>query len=217
MLKQPANIETPAVRINPDNELWVHMKGLDAYRVSNYGRIKKIIGKNEEKIIEQIVSKKDGTPRFLINRTWYDVPIEIAKSFRVPNMLKHDCVGHVNGIRTDNRPENLYYCEMNSDDLISPYVLCDWRKINGMSASRTPLVKVTSIGNIRLAAYASINDAEKASGISHNKLYKYMTDGAVIDNSYKWIPFASYFKLPEFRLLAKYITENQKKNHPWLL
>ena len=197
------------------NETWLKMKGQEQYFISNIGRVKKISLERESKIIEQILTKGSDIPKFMINRDWYNTCEVVANTYKTPNPLGLKAVGHINGVKTDNRPENLEYCEINSDDIISPYVLCDWNKLLGASASRIPVAKLTPYGT-RIAAYLSIDEASRECGLTHQEIIKIVKERKM-DKGFYWINLQHYMHLSNFVKQARIITEKQKKNHPWLL
>ena len=199
------------------DESWRPMKGQEkSYRVSNLGRVKKVSSGGQQKIIEQIISKDEWhMPRFLINRDWYNTHDVIAKSFKVDYPFSLPALGHINGVKTDNRPDNLEYCEFNCDDVISPYVLCDWKKLLGASASRVPVVRV-SLSGARLSAYISVADAARSSKISQPHITKLVASRTYDEDGFYWITLQDYMHLPVFKKQAAFITKHQKSNHPWM-
>lgn len=168
------------------------------YAVSNYGRIKRI-SKVGEKIMPQTLTQQN-VPRFAISEVEYFTNKIVAKTFEIPNALNLPELGHINGIPWDNRPENLEYCEINSDSIIFPYTTCNF-KLLPTNANYSPICKVSDNG-VRLAAY---ENAKTVGDIRGKK------DG------YSWIPLREYIRMPRFREQAAFVINENNRKHPWIL
>jgi len=196
-------------------ETWVAMHGSDfdpkrplpkvkktggvLYAVSTYGRIKKI-SPSGEKILAQTLSLKGNLPQYVIGTESFFTQEIVAKTYDVPNALNLPVLGHVNGIYWDNRPENLEYCEINSDELVFPYTTCNF-KLLPTHANYNPYCKVSDTG-VRLAAYENLKPVGDIRGTHRG---------------YSWMPLRDYIRLPRFREQAAFVVNQNNRKHPWLL
>ena len=91
------------------NEIWKPVKGFEAkYQVSSQGNVrsfKKI--KNDFINIKNI--ERNGYYRVCMGRKFYSIHRIVAETF-IPNLGNKPYINHKNGIKTDNRVENLEWC-----------------------------------------------------------------------------------------------------------
>jgi hypothetical protein len=84
-------------------EIWKEIEGTDGkYHVSSHGRVKSYARQKEGKILK-IRNNKNGYPYLVKLKLIHRL---VANAF-IPNINKLRCVNHINGIKTDNRIENL--------------------------------------------------------------------------------------------------------------
>jgi len=178
-------------------EEWKDIIGYEGmYQISNLGNIK---------TVERIIMRGDGKPLHIhecyrtyvldnkgyyrttlynINKHSIKVHREVAKAF-IPNPDTKAQVNHLNGIKTDNRANNLEWCS-NADNMYHA-------QINGLVAQMPKSVIQLTMSGEFVAKYNSLCDAEKAgfrasniSAICNKTPNKNRINPCVSHKGYRW-------------------------------
>ena len=173
-----------------NKEIWKNIKGFEGlYEVSNLGNIKSLskINKNKNKLVAQRVqnngyihvclSKNGKTQIKTVHRI-------VAQAFLPPIEGKKE-INHINGIKTDNRAENLEWVSHRENVIhaISNGLFFDIRKIKDRSYASKPVAKIKD--GIVVKTYKSMSDAAKCENISLSAMQWRTTHNSVV-NGYSW-------------------------------
>lgn len=170
------------------NEIWKDLLGYEnIYKISNIGRVKRLsytririhrngkkcIDKFEDMFIKPVVSvrgyfvlglyKNGKTKTVYLHRL-------IAIHF-IPNPENKPQVNHINGIKTDNRVENLEWCT-NKENVIHSYsVLKNEAGMKGkFNIARSKRVQQFDLSGILITEFLSAKEASRLLNINHESI-----------------------------------------------
>jgi hypothetical protein len=155
-----------------EQEIWRFVVNNSNYTVSNKGRIKTQRGK-----VMKVSVSNAGYLRVVLSKYGksYNAAVHriVAEAF-IPNPENKPCVNHKNGIKTDNRVENLEWCTHSENS-------CWNYKIGLQSPTKSMLGKfgsshnrskrvIQKLNNIILKEYGSASEAARATGFHQGSI-----------------------------------------------
>jgi hypothetical protein len=159
-------------------ENWKDVKGYEKYQISNLGRVKsldKIVKcRNGFRSVKERIMKLNISGNYtsiqLGNKSKTELVHRLVALAFIENNENKPCVNHINGIKTDNRVENLEWVTYSENNIHAINVLkIDLKKINKENFKRCEeqhlsKLKINEVKAIRL-------EYKKGLGIALGKKY----------------------------------------------
>lgn len=156
---------------------WVDIPGLDNYQATKDGRIRTT--NFEKKGITRELKQSYTEKKYLkvnINGKPKRVHRLIAKTF-IKNYDENLEVNHINGIKTDNRVENL--------EMVTPKQN-SWHRHYVLKKCIIPVNQIDKETNKIIKTFQSINEAERQTGIDHTCIINVCKGKQKTAGKYKW-------------------------------
>lgn len=169
-------------------EVWKDVEGYEGiYQVSNMGRVKSLkrnVLKSDGKIqpIPERILKgkrdKDGYIEVKLTNFNFIKYIRVHRLVLI-TFLGYDShksqVNHKNGVKDDNRLENLEWCTQVENTLHSLYKLGNYDNLNMDGLNKPFKVNKLDLNGNVIQTYNSMREVEQVEGISRNTINKYNT------------------------------------------
>jgi hypothetical protein len=166
------------------NEVWKDIPNYDGrYQTSNLGNIRNKLFVMKKNIgyrgYEQIKLTKNGISHN------HKVHRLVAQAF-IPNLNNLPQINHINGIKTDNRVENLEWCTNSYNQLEANRMgFCKNRIAQAIKARSKRIGQFDLNGNL-IKEYYNSRIAEKATGITFKNISQAATGNSKTAGGYVW-------------------------------
>lgn len=184
-------------------EIWKDIKGYEGkYMVSNQGRVMSLgrnvkFGTHFRHVEPKILKPRQYPIGYLYVMFFPNNKAKIKKIHRlvaeafIPNPENKPCINHKNGLKTDNRVENLEWCSYSENTQHSMYVLGHDHvfRINkgklGKDNHFSKIILQIEDGNI-IAEFYGAAEAERETGIDSSGIIKCCKNKQQHAGGYQW-------------------------------
>ena len=164
------------------NEIWKPIKNYESlYEVSSLGKVKSFKRSGAKEKILKCFYDEYGYVRVCLSKNGkskkYKVHRLVAEAF-IPNPKNFPQINHDNGIKDDNRVENLEWCT-SSFNTIHSYV-------NNLNKTKDKKIKVTNKNNNYNQTFRSMRMESIKMGYNKGYLFKKIKNNIYENDIFKW-------------------------------
>lgn len=158
-------------------EVWKNF--CEGYQVSNKGRVKSVKNGREKLLAVRPMHKGYLQVHISVNGKARMLRVHrlVAKAF-IPNTENKQEVNHINGIKTDNRVENLEWCTP-SENVRHAYE-------SGRHGTRAKAIVQCDMQGAQIKEWDSATEAERHTNISHSSIAKVCRGKARQAGGFRW-------------------------------
>ena len=185
-------------------ELWFNIPEHENYQASSNGRIR-----NKNKKILKPAKNNKGYYMVVLDGKTYLVHRLIAKTY-LPNLNNYNVVNHINGIKTDNRVENLEFTtQKNNCKKAWKQGLCEKVRESAYKTTRKSNIKTSKpiaqmhINGTIINVFNSIREAEKFTGINNANICYCCKGKRQTAGNFKW----KYITIEELQAINQKVKE----------
>lgn len=159
-------------------ETWKEIEGFEGYQISSFGNLKSKKLNKKEKILKHRIDKY-GYNKFSIwknNKQYYFLAHRLVAIAFIENKENKKQINHINGIKNDNRIENLEW-NSRSENMLHSYEILKRNKKHR---------EVIRYNNIEKKTYNSIKEAATDNNVTRPSISQCLSGRSKKCNGYKW-------------------------------
>lgn len=149
-------------------EIWVDIKGFEGkYQASNTSKIRSLSYMGHKGIIKELKQSKNscGYLHVQLYEKKHQVHKILAETF-IPNPDNKPYINHINGIKTDNRLENLEWCTA-SENVQHAYDIGIHKKLFGKNHYNSKKTNQYDLEGNFIKEWDCVSEAKRETGAKH--------------------------------------------------